>query len=258
VKPKLSLAFHSVSEAAARDFAGTVGRVADMGYLGVELGRLPAGVDDQEAARIVAEVGLEVVTLGRGPELAFGSSRRPVVEAMAAYGCKRLVFGSTSFLARGPFKRMSQIVTTCGVVNETLYTAQEEGFTAGIHNHEREFESFEGRPVMDIMLEHLDPGVFLLVDTYWMRTAGADPAAFLERMGARVPVIHVKDGPCRRGEPNTAVGRGGMDWPRILGAATGAQWFSVEIEGLDAEDVLRAASESAEYLTSEGFAEGRS
>ena len=258
MKPKLHLVTNCLNDFTGEDYDAAVQQVAEIGYAGVEIGhRMPEGVTDEQAARAIERAGLEVAAMSRGAQLAFGGSARSVVDAMNLFGCKHLTFGSTTFLSRGPFRRKSQIETTCGVINETLYAAREWGdFRVGVHNHEAEFALFEDRPVLDIMLEHLDPEVFLLLDTYWAQTAGADVAAFLDRAGDRVRGVHVKDGPCRRGEPNTAVGAGVMDWSEVLPAAERAEWFSVEIEGLDSETALKAAVASYAYLIGEGFAEG--
>lgn len=252
----IALQLCSVQPEIEKDFEGTIRRIADIGYLGVELGAPPEGVTYEQAGALFRELDLAVPATFLGRELAFGPSRLAVLESLAALNCNRLVFGNTSFIAKGPFVRMNQIVTTCGCIKEAYYFAnQEAGVQVGIHNHAREFEVFGGRPVYRVMLEHLEPGIFFEIDTYWVKTGGYDPAAVIQELGPRVKLLHIKDGPARHGEPTVAIGKGTLDWPPIIGAATDAEWLTVEIEGCETDN-MEAVAESYRYLVGNGLAQG--
>ena len=126
----------------------------------------------------------------------------------------------------------------------------------GIHNHWWEFLQVEGRYVYQIMLEHLDPAIFFQVDTYWVQTAGPDPAQVVKELGPRAPLLHLKDGPAVKGKPHTAVGDGVLDFPSIVRAAEGvAEWLIVELDSC-ATDMLEAVEKSYQYLVGEGLARG--
>jgi len=84
---------------------------------------------------------------------------------------------------------------------------------------------------------------------YWAQTAGVDPAAVLAELGQRVRSVHWKDGPCVRGEPMTALGRGKVDVRRIQRALTHPADRVVELDEC-ATDPLEAARESRGYLES--------
>jgi sugar phosphate isomerase/epimerase len=111
--------------------------------------------------------------------------------------------------------------------------------------------------------------VFFEVDTYWVKTAGSellfrsgllfrlDPAEVVRKLGERAPLLHIKDGPCLRDAPMTAVGQGVMDFPAIVAAAEGrTEWMIVELDSC-ATDMWKAVEESYRYLIEKGLAYGR-
>jgi sugar phosphate isomerase/epimerase len=106
------------------------------------------------------------------------------------------------------------------------------------------------------MLDCLDPAIFFEVDTYWVQTAGLDPATVLEELGRRAVLLHIKDGPAVKGEPQVAVGEGLLDFPGIVQAADStAEWLIVELDDC-ATPMLGAVERSYRYLVGEGLAHG--
>jgi sugar phosphate isomerase/epimerase len=134
--------------------------------------------------------------------------------------------------------------------------AKAHGITLHYHNHWFEYEILNNRLAADIMLEHLDPAVMMEVDVYWAQTAGQDPADVVRRLGARAPLLHIKDGPCQMEAPMTAVGAGRVDIPGVAAASAGsAKWFIVELDRC-ATDMLEAVRQSYQYLIGKGLARG--
>ena len=78
----------------------------------------------------------------------------------------------------------------------------------------------------------------------------------MTELGKRAPLLHIKDGPCVKGQPMTAVGDGKVDVPAVAkaGAAT-AEWMIVELDSC-ATDMMAAVKKSYDYLTGKGFARG--
>jgi sugar phosphate isomerase/epimerase len=78
------------------------------------------------------------------------------------------------------------------------------------------------------------------------------------RLGKRAPLLHIKDGPCVRGEPMVAVGDGTMDFSRIVEAGAGStEWMIVELDAC-ATDMVEAVEKSYHYLVRNGLAHGKS
>ena len=172
---------------------------------------------------------------------------------MRALGSTRIVSG----IGPKQFRTQDKVKRSCERFNEASAVAVENGMSFGIHNHWWEFMPMDGRHVYNLMLDYLAPEVFFQVDTYWVRTAGLDPADVVRELGARAPLLHIKDGPCEKEKPMTAVGDGVMDFPSIVeaGRAT-VEWMIVELDSC-ATDMMEAVEKSGAYLTSEGLAEGR-
>jgi sugar phosphate isomerase/epimerase len=247
----IGIQLYSVRFDLPNDFAGVVGRIADAGYVGVELALGVLGTTPKEAAQLFQALGLEVPSAHT--PLPLGDDRNKVLDYMAAFGCRRMISG------KGPdsFKTPDLIKRTCDLFNEAQAVAAENGMSFGIHNHWWEFERVEGRFVYQVMLEHLDPAVFFELDTYWIQTAGVDPAQAVAEFGPRAPLLHIKDGPAVRGEPHVAVGDGVINVPAIVKAAEGtAEWLIVELDDC-ATDMVEAVVQSCRYLVEEGLARGR-
>jgi hypothetical protein len=84
------------------------------------------------------------------------------------------------------------------------------------------------------------------------------------RLGGRVPLLHVKDGPALAagsdagyyGEVLQPIGSGALDMPAVLTANPAVRWHIVELETL-AMDVFAALEQSYSYMVGHGFSAGR-
>jgi sugar phosphate isomerase/epimerase len=107
------------------------------------------------------------------------------------------------------------------------------------------------------MLQHLNPAIFFEVDTYWVKTAGCNPADIVKEYGKRAPLLHIKDGPAVQKQPMTAVGDGVMDFAGIVqAAANNVQWLVVELDEC-ATDMMQAVEKSVKYLVQKGLGRGK-
>ena len=114
-----------------------------------------------------------------------------------------------------------------------------------------------GTATLDLMLDELDDGVFFQIDTYWAQVGGLDAVDVVKQVGARAPLIHLKDGSLDKDDDMTAVGGGKMDVPGIVAAAADtADWHIVELDRC-ATDMMQAVHDSYTYLTSNGLVRGK-
>ncbi len=219
-------------------------RVAALGYLGVE----PFGLDPKSAERTRAacdSLGLAVPSL-HAP-LAAGEARSAVVETATALGAPRVVASSRPEDVRDE-AALGRFVER---VLEAHAALAEHGVATGLHNHWWEFEAAGDRVPFAVLRERLPADVFFEVDVYWAKTAGVDAAALVADLGERAPLLHVKDGPARQGEPMVAVGDGALDIERVVRAAS-AEWLIVELDEC-ATDMFTAVGRSLEYLRRTGL-----
>ncbi len=273
----IALQLYTVRQELEKDFAGTLRRIADIGYIGVEPAVL-RGVDfGKDAVRIFKELGL-VTPSTHGP-LPLGEHKNQVLDMVAQLGCKWLV---CSMLDRSYFTSRDQVKRGCDLLNAASAVASANGFSFGYHNHWWEFEPVEGSRPFDVMLNLLDPAVFIELDTYWAQTAGADPVAIVAQLGDRAPLLHLKDGsavmrpaPAGLGQLSAVVdqtafdesyrsmiaemvplGEGSMHAPAIIEAGkVSTEWLIVELDACNV-DMVSAVERSYDYLVGEGLARG--
>jgi len=247
--PAIGLQLYTLREALKADFAGTVRRVAAMGYAGVE----PFGVPDNlaEAAALFRVLDLQVPAAH--VPMPLGDDQAKVWRVAEAYGLKRII----SMLGPDQFKTLDGIQRSCDQINEAARAAAEHGLAFGYHNHWWECQPVDGHYPYRIMLERLDPAIFFEIDVYWARTGGVDPVSMVREIGRRAPLLHIKDGPATAPEPPmVAVGEGALDIPGIIRAGQGTEWLIVELDRC-ATDMFAAVEKSYRYLVTKGFGHGR-
>lgn len=149
------------------------------------------------------------------------------------------------------------------VYNEVADFARTNGLEFGLHNHWWEFSNQAGdRAPYQILADELVEDIFFQLDIYWVKVARLDPAAIIRELGSRVRMLHVKDGPANPDdisatephEPMTAVGRGTLDIPAIMEAASGyGEWMVIEMDEVDG-DVFSKLQDSFSYMIENNFA----
>jgi sugar phosphate isomerase/epimerase len=246
----IALQLYTLREAAAEQgFETIVRQVAEMGYLGVEPAGL-TGTTPEAAGKLFRELGLAVPSAHVA--LPVGEDKQQVLDTMAAIGSTCIVSG------KGPadFETVDAIKATCDLFNEANANARAAGMSFGIHNHWWEYLVVGERYAYEIMLDLLDPAITFELDTYWIQVAGPNPAEIVAQMGARSPLLHIKDGPANRQEPMQPIGSGVLDWPAIVQAGgSHTEWLIVELDRC-VTDMVEAVGQSYDYLVGGGLARG--
>ena len=237
----IALQLYTVRTLLAADFDGVVAQVAAMGYAGVETAGFP-GTTPQAAAALFKRLGLKVVAV-HAP-LPTGEMKGEGLETCAALECSQFIHSGTD---RSALKTVDQVRRYSAMLNQINYQLQREGILLGVHNHWWEFEKAEDQWIYRILLENTDPSIFFELDTYWIKVAGFDPAAVVQEFGARAHLLHIKDGPGIKDQPNLALGEGVMNIPQVIQASIYPEWLIVEMDEC-ATDSLVAVKKSFDYL----------
>jgi len=248
----IGLQLYSLREAIAQDFAGTIRRVAEIGYTGVEpWGGAFTQTTAAEASRLFSDLGLQVTSSHVSmPE---GENQAKALEIMAGLGIKRMII---AWLPPDDYKSAEAVQRSCARINAVHAIAKANGLELLYHNHDQEYGLVDGRRVYQMMAEQLDPEIKFEIDTYWVKVAGCDPVAVIKELGTRAPLLHIKDGPGVRGQVMTAIGDGVIDVPAIIKAGENtSDYMIVEIDNCDG-DMMTAVQKSYTYLTSKGLARG--
>ncbi|WP_029137687.1 sugar phosphate isomerase/epimerase family protein [Nakamurella lactea] len=244
--PGLSVQLYTVRAALAADLPGTLQRIADIGFRDVE----PFGFVDQADAYLegLAAAGLSAPSahaalIGQDTAAAFAAAKRLGVQTLI-----------DPMVDRALWTRREDVEQTARQLNEIAAAAAAHGLTVGYHNHWWETENrIDGATALEVLAGMLDDAVVLEVDTYWADVGGASAPELLRRLGDRVALIHVKDGPAtQQNIDQTAVGSGTLDIPAILAAAPQARRV-VELDDF-AGDVFDAVRDSYAWMGANGGA----
>jgi sugar phosphate isomerase/epimerase len=241
--PRIALQLYSVRDILPGNFEEVVRQVAKIGYQGVETAGFK-DVSSKAAGRLFKELGLTVTSTHTFPP-PVGKKFQEALSILKDFNCRHIVTG----YGADKFTNLVDIKRNCEEINAVYELCQAYGVTLSVHNHSHEYIPVEGVYPYKVMLEEINPDVSFEVDTYWVKVAGVDPVTAVKEIGSRGCLLHMKDGPGVRGQPNVAVGQGVVDVPGILKASEGsAEWLIVEFDRC-ATDILTAVEESYQYLS---------
>lgn len=262
---------YSVRDFAEQDMRGTLQKIKDMGYAGVEFAGL-YGNSPEDVKDMCDEIGLVPISA----HVALADMRKDcdkVIKDYATIGCKFIVVPYLNAVDRPGAEGWEQTIAD---IREIGKKAHESGLTLLYHNHDFEFVTIDGKYALDILYDTI-PADYLQteIDTCWVNVGGENPAEYVKKYAGRAPVVHLKDfygeksddmyeligidkkAPIRpSGFEFRPVGSGLQDFPPILKASefAGAGWVVVEQDkpsmGLNS---LECIEKSRKYLESIGY-----
>lgn len=104
-------------------------------------------------------------------------------------------------------------------LNDAGRRARERGVWIGFHNHASDLAPIDGTVPYDLLIERTDPAMVRhQLDTGNTAMAGRDPLEYVRRYGARYWLFHIKDVPRLGGTTDTELGKGVIDFRRLLGS----------------------------------------
>ena len=195
------------NEAAAR---GTLQRIKAAGYDGLELNRFmvhpsslmirmmtrAAGMPTGRGGKLdwkglLSDIGLSVVSLHAD----LGSLEREpeaVAREAAGYGTDTVVITGMYRFDYGDAQAVRELARRLNRAGEALKAS---GLRLLYHNHNVELLRVEsGLRAYDVLIRDTDPAlVGFEFDSYWFAEAGADPAAWMRRLGSRMKLWHITD-----------------------------------------------------------------
>jgi len=245
---EVGLELYTVRDETGRDFAGTVRKVAALGYPAVEF----AGYGDlsaEEMRDLLAETGMRAAATHVGLAALEADFDREI-DYCRTIGCSNLILPWLPLEQRSP----DFLAALAPRLNEFGRRARAAGITFGYHNHDFEFVLEGGQSLLARLLDATDPELVTLeLDVYWAAYAGSDPIELLRHYAGRVPVIHLKDMDSER--RYTEVGDGTLKIKEIVTAAVdgGTSWLIVEHDAPTLPS-LESAKRSLENLRALGIA----
>lgn len=185
----IGLQLYSVRNEMEKDFAGTLKRVAEMGYDGVEFAGL-FGHSASEIKALLEKNGLAAVS-AHVPLAEMLEDMDKVIATYKEIGCKYIAIPYVEEKYRPGRPDYGETLATIAQLGKKC---SENGIVLMYHNHDFEFVKVDGKYGLDIMYETV-PAEYLQteLDTCWVNVGGEDPAKYVEKYSGRAPVVHLKD-----------------------------------------------------------------
>lgn len=263
---------YSVRDIAEKDFKGTMEKIKEMGYDGVEL----AGLYGLEPSYIRGALdALELPAVSA--HVPFAELTEDLEGTVAKYveiGVKYIAIPYLGEEDRPGAPKFEENLKEMVKIGECC---KKNGIVMLYHNHDFEFIKMpNGQYGLDYIYSTI--GADLLqteLDTCWVKVAGECPSDYIRKYACRCPVVHLKDF-IKEGKPANMyeligietekkeetgkfefrpVGHGMQNFPPILEASveSGAQWVVVEQDQSYETPSIEAIKMSREYLKGLGW-----
>ncbi|MCQ2354586.1 MAG: sugar phosphate isomerase/epimerase [Clostridia bacterium] len=270
MKLPVGIQVYSVRDDAAADLEGTLAKLKEMGYDGVEF----AGLYGKTAAEVkaVCEKTDLVPISAHVPFIEMLKNPDGILSQYAEIGCKYVAVPYLSPEFRPGTPNFEYTVAFIEILGRA---AKKAGIQLLYHNHDFEFLKLDGKYALDILYETVPEDLLKTeLDTCWVNVGGENPADFVRKYSGRAPLVHLKDffgeksenmyeligieskvPPRPQGFQFRPVGSGLQNFPEIIKASydAGAEWLIVEQDkpsmGLSP---MECAAKSIEYLRSIG------
>ncbi|MDV3456147.1 sugar phosphate isomerase/epimerase [Sphingomonas sp. HF-S4] len=222
----IGIQLYTVRELFSKDPAGTLAKIAGIGYREVEFGGGGYDkLDHVELRKTMDKLGLKSPSLHIGYDALAGDFDGQVKMA------KTLGADTVILPWMGEAQRTAEGWKTA-VANFSRWAERLKALGLGFayHNHDFEFTvKPEGRSLFDRLVADTDPALVKLeLDLFWAVAAGEDVKAIIRRNAGRIYAYHVKD---RTADGKmTSVGKGTIDFADIftLNRTAGVKHFYVE------------------------------
>lgn len=248
MKLPVAVQLYSVRDDMEKDFYGTIRKMKEFGYDGVEFAGL-FGQNPEEIKAFCEEIGIVPIS-AHVPYYDMLENPEAVLADYKTIGCKYVV---VPYLTEECRPGTDGFAATVEGVRKIGEAAKALGLQLLYHNHDFEFVKIGEEYALDVLYSSVSEDLLKTeIDTCWVNVAGVVPSEYIEKYANRSPVVHLKDfkrsgeklgklydliGIDDEGEQEEEnsfsfmpVGYGVQDIPAILAACeeAGAEWVVVE------------------------------
>ncbi len=245
---KVGVQLYTVRDQMKADFAGTIEKVAKIGYREVEF----AGYFDNPPKEVKGLLDKNGLTAPSAHiDFEHITTKLPeVIEAAKVVGHQYIVCPWMPEELRGDAEGWKRVAHS---LNKAGADIKKAGMQLAYHNHNFEFKDFNGKLGYDILLEEADPNLVKMeMDLYWTTKAGADPLKYFAKHPGRFPLVHVKD--MDKSGDFAEVGSGTIDWKPIFAKSQQAGIKHYFVEQDQSKDPFASIKASYDYLRDLRFA----
>ena len=242
---RLSVQLYTLRQPLSDDLVGTLQAVKDMGLEYVELagynGKSPA-----ELKKILDDLGLKVSAGHWGLDQV--KNVEQITEEANIFGCKHVVLPwiSEESYAAGWVEFGKELEPIARAFDD-------KGLTFSYHNHAFEFPD-RGVSTFSQMWEQTEDILKAQLDLGWVSVAGEDPIAWLNKLGSRAPLVHLKEFSGNPDSHDAEAGSGVINWDPILETCknNGVEFGAIEMDNTPDEPVT-SVRKCVEYFRGKGL-----
>lgn len=237
---KVALQLFTVRDEIENDIEGTLRKIKEIGYDGIETCHGSYGMDPVEFKDLCNDIGLEIVSVHVGTDAIIKETEETLdfYKKLGPSHLAIMAFWGDYQYGEKDYANMIKRLDECGAC------FKENGIQILYHNHSWEFKKIDGKYVLDLIIDDTtNDNLLPEIDVCWATIGHKDAADYLRRYNGRCPLIHLKDfyskENIRFGDEGyekpgdfefRPVGYGRVDMVNVLTAAEeiGAKWVIVE------------------------------
>lgn len=258
-KFNIGIQLYSLRDVMETDFEGTLQKVKEMGYDGVEFAGL-FGKSAAEIKNLCEEIGL--VPISAHVPYADIINDINLLETYAEIGCKYVAIPYISEEYLPGNEKFTEFTDNLKKIGQKT---KELGMQLCYHNHDFEFKKVNGEYKLDVLYSEVSGDLLETeLDTCWINVGGENPSEYILKYSDRTTIIHLKDfigsksenmyaligiDEDKKNEPTSAfefrpLGHGVQNFEEILNAAekVNVNWVIVE---QDAPSLGKSSTECA-------------
>jgi sugar phosphate isomerase/epimerase len=226
----------------------TLRRIKALGFEVIQISGF-GPCDPDLIAGWVRELGLEVcITHSPWPRMTDAAELKKLIAEHRKLGCGIIGLGSRpGDVYPNSYEGWTRFIKKA---NEITKQIKDEGLNFSYHNHDFEFEKWNGVTAFDRLIEEA-PDLLFTLDTFWVQAGGASPTKYIKKLEGRIKVVHFKDFRIVNRERQFAeIGQGNLDWDEIIPTcnSTGISYAAIEQDADWLIDPFQSLAMSREFL----------
>jgi sugar phosphate isomerase/epimerase len=257
-KKEIGLQLYTLRDELPKNVKLTLGKVATAGFTTVETYGFSIkeqfwGLTPAELKKILDTNGLKAVSghYNLGSFLYDGNTTE-LIAAIEAAKVLKSEFLTIPWIDE-PFRKSIEDYKKIAVrLNEAAKMCAAAGLKLAYHNHDFEFQKYDGITGYEILLKETNKDlVYFELDLYWVVRSGNDPLKLFAANPGRFKMWHVKDMSKANTALNTEIGSGSIDFETIFKEVkqSGMKHFFVEQENNYNPDAFGSVKTSNDFIS---------
>ena len=248
----VGLELYSVRNDLKKDLAGTVRKVARMGYQCVEFFSPYYQWTPSEAKQMRREMdhlGIRCYSTHNESKSFTPEGIGKAMELNHILGTHYIVMASAGEVTTiDGWKRVAE------TLDKANHTMSAHDLHAGYHNHDLEWKPIDGQKPIEILAANTDKSIMLQLDVGTCLETGNDPVAWIKKNPGRIRSLHLKNW-SPKGGYKVLFSEGVAPWKKIFAAAEsvgGVEYYLIEQEGSRYSEMKTAELCLQEYRSLRG------